>query len=80
MSNEWTSLLEITTLHNGMILSTLSINSRDFALGFSKRPCTNGDVFLTYKPTIIPKLANVGLPPNNLQHYRACFQLECELV
>ena len=30
------------TLHNGMILSTLSISSRDFALGFLKRPHTNG--------------------------------------
>ena len=27
-----------TTLHNGMILSTLSISSHGFALGFSKRP------------------------------------------
>ena len=38
--------LEITTLHNGMILSTLSISSHGFALGFLKRPRTNGDVFL----------------------------------
>ena len=31
-----------TTLHNGMILSTLSISSHGFALGFPKRPRTNG--------------------------------------
>ena len=37
------SLLEITDLHNGMILSTLSISSRDFALSFLKRPHANGD-------------------------------------
>ena len=36
-------MLGITTLHNGMILSTLSIKSRGFALGFPKRPHTNGD-------------------------------------
>ena len=41
-------------LYNGMILSTLSINSRGFAFGFPKRPHTNGDVFLTYKPIAIP--------------------------
>ena len=36
-------LLGITTLHNGMILSTLSISSHGFALGFPKMPHTNGD-------------------------------------
>ena len=36
-------MLEITTLHNGIILSTLSISSHGFALGFPKRPHTNGD-------------------------------------
>ena len=41
-------------LHNGMILSTLSINSRGFAFGFPKRPHTNEDVSLTCKITIIP--------------------------
>ena len=46
-------LLGITTLHNGMILSTLSIGSHGFALDFPKRPHTNEDVFLTYKPMII---------------------------
>ena len=44
-------MLGITTLHNGMLLSTLSISSRDFALGFSKRP--DEVVFLTSKPIII---------------------------
>ena len=50
----WPLLLGITTLHNGMILSILIINSRDFALGFHKTPHTNGDVFLTCKFMIIP--------------------------
>jgi len=36
-------VLEITTLHNGMILSTLSISSHGFVLGFPKRSHTNGD-------------------------------------
>ena len=36
-------LLGITTLYNGMILSTLNISSHDFVLGFLKRPHTNGD-------------------------------------
>ena len=38
-------MLGITTLHAGMILSTLSINS--------KRPHTNRDAFFTYKLIII---------------------------
>ena len=45
-------MLETTTLHHGIIgiiLSTLIISSHGFAFGFSKRPHTNGDVFL-YKP------------------------------
>ena len=46
-------LLGITTLHNGLILSTLSISSHSFALGFSERPHTNGDVSFTYKLIII---------------------------
>ncbi|KAG7019552.1 hypothetical protein SDJN02_18513, partial [Cucurbita argyrosperma subsp. argyrosperma] len=37
------TMLGITTLHNGMILSTLSIKSHGFALGFPKKPHTNGD-------------------------------------
>ena len=36
-------VLEITTLHNCMILSTLSISSHGLVLGFPKRPRTNGD-------------------------------------
>jgi len=36
-------LLEVTDLHNDMILSTLRISSHGFALGFPKRPYTNGD-------------------------------------
>ena len=64
--NPTVRMLEITTLHNGMILSTLSISSHGFALGFPKRPHINRDIFLTYKPSF-PKLANVGLPSNNPQ-------------
>ena len=30
-----------TTLHNGIILSTLSITSHGFALGFPKKPHTH---------------------------------------
>ena len=55
-------MLETTTLHNGMILSTLSISSHGFALGFSKRPHINGDVFLTYKLMIIPLISECGTP------------------
>ena len=42
-----------TTLHNGMILSTLSISSHDFALCFSKDIAPMKIVFLDYKPMII---------------------------
>ena len=52
----------ITDIHNGMILSILSISSRDFAFGFLKRPRTNRDVFLTYKPMIIPLISQCGTP------------------
>ena len=52
-------VLGTTTLHNGMILSTLNISSRGFALGFPKRPPTNEDVFLTYKPMIIPEISQM---------------------
>ena len=38
--------LGITTLHSGMILSTLSVNSRGFTVGFLKKSHTNEDVFL----------------------------------
>ena len=47
-------MLETTTLHNDMILSTLSIISHDFVFCFPKKPHTNGDVFLTYKSMINP--------------------------
>ena len=40
----WT--LGITNLHNGMILSSLSISSHGFVFCFLKRPHANGDVFL----------------------------------
>ena len=30
------------------------VSSHGFALGFPEKPHTNGDVFLTYKPMIIP--------------------------
>ena len=53
-------LLGTTTLHNGMILSTLSMNSHDFALGFPKGPHTSGDVFLTYKSMIILLISQCG--------------------
>ena len=36
-------MLGITALHNGMILSTVSISSRGFALGLPKTPRTNED-------------------------------------
>ena len=39
----WSTLLDEQTFHNGMILSTLSINSRVFVLDFSKMPHINGD-------------------------------------
>ena len=35
--------LEITNFYNGMILSTLSTSSHDFAFGFLKRSRINGD-------------------------------------
>ena len=46
-------LLEITILHNAMILFTLTIISRRFALGFPKSPHTNGDLFLKEPPKAI---------------------------
>ena len=39
----WHEPLGITILHNGMILSTLSISSRDFASGFPKMPHASGN-------------------------------------
>ena len=63
----WNILLEITDLHNRMILSTLSISSRGFPSGFPKRPHTTEDVFLLINSWSFPKLAKVGLLPNNPQ-------------
>ena len=36
-------LLRTQIFHNGTILSTLNISSRDFFLGFTKKSRTNGD-------------------------------------
>ena len=46
---------------NGMTLSTLSINSHDFAFSFPKWSHTDGDVFITYKPMIIPLISQCGI-------------------
>ena len=54
-----------TTLHDGIILSTLSINSRGFALGFPKDLVPMELVFFDYKPMIIPYLTDVGLSSSN---------------
>ena len=51
------SLLETTDLHNGMILPTLSISSRDFIFSFPKRARTNRDILFTYKLVIIPLIS-----------------------
>ena len=37
-----------------ILLSSLSISSRDFTFNFPKMSRTNRDVLITYKPTIIP--------------------------
>ena len=50
------TMLEITTFHNSLILSTLSISSHGFAFGFPIRPHTNGDIFFTFIPTEIYSL------------------------
>ena len=55
-----TLMLGITDLHDGMILSTLSVSSRDFVFGFPKRPRTNGDVFFAYKLVIVPLISQCG--------------------
>ena len=47
-------------LHNGMILSTLSISSHGFTFDFPKRPRTSGNVFLTYKSMITPLISQCG--------------------
>ena len=72
----------ITTLHSGMILSTLSINSHCFTFGFTKRPRTNEDVLFNYKPMInllisrcgTPPFNNPQQPPSNKVHHRASFE------
>ena len=48
------------TLHHGMILSTLSISSHGFALGFPKNPHVNErEYLLIIDPGSFPKLANM---------------------
>ena len=47
-----------------------------FALSLPKRPRTNGDVFITYKPMINSLISRRGTPlptilPSNKVHYRA---------
>ena len=56
------------TFHSGMKLSTSSISSHNFALSFPEGLKPMEMYSLTYKRMIIPKLPNVGLTPNNLQH------------
>ena len=56
------TMLGITNLHNSMILSTLNISFHRFAFGFPKIPHTNGDLFLTYKPMIIPLISQCATP------------------
>ena len=46
--------VSFTTLHNGMISSTLNISSHGFALGFPKGLVPMKIVFFDYKPRIIP--------------------------
>ena len=41
------TMLVITTLHNGMIFSILSISSHGFVLDFIKSSRTNRDILLT---------------------------------
>ena len=65
------------TLHNDMILSTLSISSRGFALGFPKTPHTNGDSIRSRDFTRnVPFLSPTKITPNvnqtcnqSLMHY-----------
>ena len=58
--------LGTTTLHNGMILSTMSTSFVALLLVFPKG-LVPMEIY-SLKPMIIP-LANVGLPPNNPQQY-----------
>ena len=66
-------LLGITDLHGGMILSTLRISSHSFALGFPKRPHTNGDVFPTYiNLRSFSKLGQCGTPSQQSSTASTC--------
>ena len=57
-----------------MILSTLSINSHDFAFGFPKGLIPIKIVFLTCKPVIFLLISQCGTTLNNPgTHERACF-------
>ena len=60
------TMLGITNLHNGIILSILSINSRDFTFSFLKMSRTNRDVFLIHKLIIILLISQRGTP----SHYK----------
>ena len=51
-----------------MILSTLSLNSCDFALGFPKKSRTNENVFLTYKLMIVSLIPMWNSLPTILQN------------
>ena len=81
------TMLGIMDLRSDMILSTLSISYGGFSLGFPKRPHTNGDVglirmnmySLIIHLRLFPKLANVGLPPNNPSHYLDIKKIEFKL-
>ena len=55
-------MLGITNLHDGMILSTLSVSSHGFVFGFPKRSRTNRDVFLPYKSMINPLISRYETP------------------
>ena len=61
----YTFFLGIMTLHDGMILSTLSLSSHDFVLGFPKGLKPMEMYSLLINPGSFPKLVNVKLPPNN---------------
>ena len=60
-------MLWTTTLHNSMILSTLSISSHGFAFGFPKALIPMEMYSLLINSWWFPKLANVGLLSNNSQ-------------
>ena len=67
-------MLGTTNLYNDMILSTLSINSHDFAFGFPKGLVPIKIVFLTCKPVILLLISQCGTTLNNPRtHERVCF-------